>query len=105
MISAEAIEEAAKGIASANLRGKPWDALNEEAQNHFRRDAKAALEAASTHILAEATRLIADLTDSEDCWFDHHGGCQAHGYLDLASGEACPQAEAKAWAESHKAAL
>lgn len=39
--------------------------------------------------------LIANLVDSDDCWFDHHGGCQAHGYLSLEPGEKCPQQEAK----------
>jgi hypothetical protein len=41
-------------------------------------------------------RLIRDLLDSDACWFDHHGGCQAHGYLSLEPGEQCPHAEAKA---------
>lgn len=40
-------------------------------------------------------RLLADLTDPDDCDFDHHGGCQAHGYLTLKPGELCPHAEAK----------
>lgn len=40
-------------------------------------------------------RLLADLTDPDDCDFDHHGGCQAHGYLTLEPGELCPHAEAK----------
>ncbi len=40
-------------------------------------------------------RLIRDLLDSDDCWFDHHGGCQAHGYLSLEPGALCPPAEAK----------
>jgi hypothetical protein len=39
--------------------------------------------------------LINDLTDEGECWFDHHGGCQAHGYLDLKPGEKCPHQEAK----------
>ncbi len=42
-----------------------------------------------------ALRLIRDLTDRDNCWFDHHGGCQAHGYLSLEPGEKCPQMEAK----------
>lgn len=37
--------------------------------------------------------LLASLIDDEECWFDHHGGCQAHGYLSLAPGEKCPQME------------
>jgi hypothetical protein len=42
--------------------------------------------------------LLADLTDPDECSFDHHGGCQAHGYLSLEPGEKCPQREAKEWA-------
>lgn len=44
---------------------------------------------------ATLLRLIRDLLDSDDCWYDHHGGCQAHGYLSLEPGEQCPHAEAK----------
>lgn len=39
--------------------------------------------------------LLESLIDADDCWFDHHGGCQAHGYLSLAAGEKCPQQVAK----------
>lgn len=39
--------------------------------------------------------LLEALTDREDCSFDHHGGCQTHGYLSLEPGERCPQAEAR----------
>jgi hypothetical protein len=47
--------------------------------------------------LTKLQRLIHDLTDPDDCWFDHNGGCQAHGYLSLKPGEMCPQQEAKEW--------
>lgn len=40
-------------------------------------------------------RLLAELTDLDPCWFDHHGGCQAHGFLEPEPGEECPHAEAK----------
>lgn len=40
-------------------------------------------------------QLIHDLTDPGECWFDHHGGCQEHGYLTLQHGEKCPHAEAR----------
>ena len=40
--------------------------------------------------------LLESLVDDEPCSFDHHGGCQAHGYLGLQPGEMCPQAELKA---------
>lgn len=39
--------------------------------------------------------LLRDLVDEDDCWFDHGGGCQAHGYISLKPGELCPNAEAK----------
>lgn len=39
--------------------------------------------------------LLGDLVDPDPCWLDHHGGCQAHGYLLLEPGEQCPVAEAK----------
>lgn len=44
---------------------------------------------------AKMLMLIRDLTDPGKCWFDHHGGCQEHGYLTLKPGELCPHAEAK----------
>ena len=40
----------------------------------------------------ELREVLADLVDGEACWFDHHGYCQAHGWL--TDGE-CPQARAK----------
>ncbi len=39
--------------------------------------------------------LLKSLIDGDGCWFDHHGGCQAHGYLWLEPGEKCPHMEAK----------
>lgn len=39
--------------------------------------------------------LISSLVDDDECSFDHHGGCQAHGYLSLDQGEMCPMEEAK----------
>ncbi len=48
---------------------------------------------------AETNRLFLLLNcfvnDEDPCEFDHHGGCQAHGYLSLEPGEKCPHAEAK----------
>lgn len=40
--------------------------------------------------------LLESLVDPDMCWFDHHGGCQAHGYLGLEPGEVCPQEQLKA---------
>lgn len=53
--------------------------------------------------LAQVTDLVRDLIDPDDCSFDHHGGCQAHGYLELQPGELCPQLEAKAWLHNREA--
>lgn len=61
-----------------------------------------ALEAAEPRMLAEVTALVSDLTDPDGCSYDHHGGCQAHGYLSLQPGEMCPQLEAKAWVHNHR---
>ncbi|MGP5689755.1 hypothetical protein [Glutamicibacter ardleyensis] len=44
---------------------------------------------------AQLSQLVRDMTDPGACWFDHHGGCQEHGYLDLKPGEQCPHTEAK----------
>jgi hypothetical protein len=46
--------------------------------------------------LRVSRELLESLRDDDPCWFDHHGGCQAHGYLSLGPGELCPQAELKA---------
>lgn len=42
-----------------------------------------------------ALYLLSCLVDDDDCWFDHHGGCQAHGFLNLSPGEKCPNSEAR----------
>ena len=49
----------------------------------------------SAHTITIPLDLLKSLIDDEGCWFDHHGGCQAHGYLSLEPGEKCPQVEAK----------
>lgn len=43
----------------------------------------------------DAVALLASLVDPGECWFDHHGGCQAHGFLDLGPGEVCPNEAAR----------
>lgn len=44
---------------------------------------------------APLVRILRDLADPNPCTFDHHGGCQEHGYLELAPGQACPVHEAQ----------
>ena len=68
---------------------------NAEVQNHLRDlanglDGKVAIQ----------VDLLKSLVDPDECWFDHHGGCQAHGYLSLEPGEACPQEELRAILEA-----
>lgn len=54
---------------------------------------------ASAEALAAEVRLLRDLlscfADDDPCWFDHHGGCQGHGFLSLDPGELCPVAQAR----------
>jgi hypothetical protein len=54
-----------------------------------------------TPLETKALELLVCLVDSDDCWFDHHGGCQAHGYLSLAPGEICPVRETKDLLDEH----
>ncbi|SEU46453.1 hypothetical protein [Nonomuraea wenchangensis] len=46
-------------------------------------------------LMVVPVELLQALTDDEECDFDHHGGCQTHGYLSLEPDERCPQAEAR----------
>ena len=52
-------------------------------------------------VITIPVELLRSLVDPDDCWFDHHGGCQAHGYLALELGQKCPQAEAKELLSEH----
>lgn len=45
--------------------------------------------------MREAVEILKDIVDENDCRFDHHGGCQEHGYLSLEHGEECPQGRAR----------
>jgi len=40
-------------------------------------------------------RLLDAIVEDSDCRFDHHGGCQEHGFLWLEQGEVCPNHEAR----------
>lgn len=46
--------------------------------------------------------LLECFVDPDECWYDHHGGCQAHGYLSLQPGMVCPQLELKQLLEKYK---
>ncbi|HXM55368.1 MAG TPA: hypothetical protein VOB72_08260 [Candidatus Dormibacteraeota bacterium] len=55
----------------------------------------AALEDVLALVERDYLSVMRDLVDADPCWFDHHGGCQAHGFLSLEPGEKCPHARAK----------
>lgn len=76
-----------------------WDAYHAASRAVEKHRARAD---AAEEQLRKALTLIGDLVDADDCWFDHHGGCQAHGYLSLGEGEKCPQQEAKELLAAHK---
>lgn len=59
----------------------------------------AALSAAGYAVVSRD--LLESLVEADNCWFDHHGGCQAHGYLSLEPGEQCPQQELKNLLRAH----
>lgn len=59
------------------------------------RDHLAAQEPTDADVADNVANLIRDLIDPDDCWFDHGGGCQAHGYLSLTPDQECPHSEAK----------
>lgn len=44
-------------------------------------------------IEAEAAALVRDLVDPDACWYDHHGYCQAHGWM--AVEPVCPHKRAQ----------
>ncbi|MFI7448119.1 hypothetical protein ACIBQX_11530 [Nonomuraea sp. NPDC049714] len=79
--------------ATATLKaGEPIRPSGREAEDA----ARIAVEAlAGAGLVAIPAELLQALTDPDECWFDHHGGCQAHGFLSLEPGERCPHAEAR----------
>jgi hypothetical protein len=101
------LARARQQIAADNTYLPTWDELTGEERDQSTVAAGWWLEAAKDAGLArrESTEpadhrdqmieLLRSLVDPDDCWFDHHGGCQAHGFLSLEPGEKCPHAEAK----------
>lgn len=54
---------------------------------------------AERHSVLVPRELLEALVDPDPCWFDHHGGCQAHGWLEPDPGAVCPQERLKALLE------
>jgi hypothetical protein len=97
------IEEVREDYVAANTRH--YDAYLTgiplaTAQEVFRGDFDRMIERVRAEQREKIVQLLVDLVDPDDCWFDHHGGCQAHGYLSLKHGELCPVAEAKQWIDA-----
>lgn len=80
-------------LADQIINGGPWNDTGRIMGTVDMRELNALREELLEHRQLRA--LLPSLTDPDPCWFDHHGGCQAHGYLSLNPGEKCPQAEAK----------
>lgn len=53
-----------------------------------------AIVVATELAVKQLLRLIDDLRDVTECWHDHHGYCQAHGWM--ATVPTCPHARAAA---------
>lgn len=98
----QAVEEAMKKLADPADRDAR-EALSarmltlERERNHadFKAIRAEAEVAELRATVAARDALIRDLTDPDPCWFDHHGGCQAHGYISLQPGQTCPQHDAQ----------
>ncbi len=66
-------------------------------------EVEAAMQALNTD-LDEALKLLDSFTpdtDDDPCSFDHHGGCQAHGFLSLRPGQICPAVQAHGMLVAH----
>ena len=56
------------------------------------KDPRTEMERALSKKLMEALIIMRDLTDDDDCHYDHHGYCQAHGWL---TDGVCPHKRSK----------
>lgn len=82
-------------LAAAERTARDVAAANKRATQHALRDCERA-EAERDEARAETGRLrglVRDFVDPDECWFDHHGYCQAHGWF--ATDPKCPHARAK----------
>lgn len=89
-----AMRERAEAVTVYHLGGESYVAEDPAKLVASQADVPPLLEAVEA-----AYPIIRDMVDPDDCWFDHGGGCQAHGYLSLEPGETCPQYDAKKWLE------
>lgn len=76
----------------------PFDAACDSAGIHNKTFAKPVVSAILADLSAQGLAiveegLIGDLCDPGECWYDHHGFCQAHGWM--ATDPICPHARGK----------
>jgi hypothetical protein len=72
------------------------EAANADCRNQRRSAERAEADlAAARQQLDQVRELVDDLTDPDGCYYDHHGYCQAHGWME--TDPACPQLRAKLW--------
>lgn len=80
---------------NAGLR-RAYEHACEQRDKYQRRTAEWRQAAADVAVECNMYRDLAkDLYDNDECWFDHHGGCQAHGWLEPGPGEECPDGRAQ----------
>ena len=71
-----------------------YAAGREETERRFRENSSS--DAERDALRAEVERLVGlvkELTDAGECWYDHHGLCQAHNLQE----RPCPHSRAKEW--------
>lgn len=96
--------------ATPDVIALAWEKLTDTEREQWRYAARSALTVAATLVATPAydrgvaagrtaaaadhlIELIQDLADPDPCTFDHHGYCQAHGWM--ATDPHCPHARAR----------
>lgn len=104
-LSPEVIDEAARAGFNTWHPGWPtggWPDTTEAYREGWRSVARAVASvlAAPSGVapvgkVSISRELLAVFVDDSECWFDHHGDCQGHGFSGIEPGERCPQVEIK----------
>jgi hypothetical protein len=66
--------------------------VSNQLRDHVEAAVAITYEVMSEHLIPVQRDLLMALAEPSPCTFDHHGGCQTHGVLDLEPGQQCPQA-------------
>lgn len=86
-------------METCSLHGRPpakiWEIVDKQSER-LRKLEEPTTHSSDDSIPATVLELIREFVNSnDDCYFDHDGGCQAHGYLSLEREELCPHEDAK----------